>query len=184
MSLTLKLSLLVFTGIFLTACSTVSVTTDYDHSVAFGKYHTYALMPLAQEVPLSPSSESALRESLLAGLAKRGIREVEQEPDLHIVRHVSTQEKLAVYQSPGWAYGGLPYRYGRYGAWAGAPMGYSDVSQYTEGTLVLDFVDAKTQKLVFRGVGTGTVGNPQSNAERIREAVGKILEALPVPAQP
>jgi hypothetical protein len=180
----LKRCLPLFTAMLLTACSTVTVTTDYDRSVAFGKYHSYALMPLAQEVPLSPSSETALRESLRAGLAKRGIREMEQGPDLHIVRHVSSQEKLSIYQSPGWAYGGLPYRYGRYGAWAGAPVGYSDVSQYTEGTLVLDFVDAKTQKLVFRGVGTGTVGSPQSNAERIREAVGKIVEGFPGPAVP
>ena len=36
-------------------------------------------------------------------------------------------------------------------------MTYTDVTQYHEGTLVLDFVDAHTKKLVFRGVGTAVV---------------------------
>jgi hypothetical protein len=40
-------------------------------------------------------------------------------------------------------------------------------------------VDAKTKKLVFRGTGTGTVSDPQTNAERIREAVEKIVKDFP-----
>jgi len=32
----------------------------------------------------------------------------------------------------------------------------ADVMQYTEGTLILDFVDRRTHKLVFRGVGPGS----------------------------
>ncbi|QSA97836.1 DUF4136 domain-containing protein [Methylococcus sp. EFPC2] len=174
----LQRSALFVSCLFLAACSMVTVTTDYDHSASFAKYHTYTLTPLAQEVPLSPSSETALRESLRAHLAARGLTEVEEGADLHIVRHVSAQEKIAISQSPGWGpYGGVPYRYGRYGMWAGAT--YTDVSQYTEGTLILDFVDAKTQKLVFRGIGKGTIGDPETNAKRIREAVEKIVQSYP-----
>lgn len=73
----------------------------------------------------------------------------------------------------------MPYGYGRYGMWAGAPRTYTDISQYTEGTLTLDFVDTKTQKLVFRGIGTGTVSDPETNAERIKEAVEKIVQNFP-----
>jgi len=77
----------------------------------------------------------------------------------------------------------MPYGYGYYGMWAGAPRTYTDVSQYTEGTLILDFVDAKTKKLVFRGIGTGTVSDPETNAERIKEAVEKIVNDFPSPAK-
>lgn len=166
--------------VFLPACSTVSVTTDYDHSASFGQYRTYILAPSSDKIVLSPSSEHALRDSLRVNLAARNITEVSKDADLHVVRHISTTEKLSVHQSSDWAYRGVPYGYGRYGMWSRAPVTYTDVSQYTEGTLILDFVDTKTQKLVFRGIGTGTVSDPETNAERIREAVEKIVEKFPL----
>jgi len=164
---------------YLSACSMVSVTTDYDHSTSFEQYHTYNLEPVRGKIGLSPSSEMALRETLRASLALHGVSDTSKAPDLYIVPHISTKEKLAVHQSNDWGYGYVPYRYGRYGMWAGAPMSYTDISQYTEGTLILDFVDAKTQKLVFRGVGTATVSDPETNAARIKEAVEKIVQDFP-----
>jgi hypothetical protein len=158
----------------LSACSAVTVTTDYDPSTAFDKYHTYALKQAKEELTLSPSSEKAFQDALRNNLAAHGIREVSDNADLYVLRHVSTKEKTVVYQSYDYGYG-----FGRYGAWTGAPRNYTDVSQYTEGTLIIDFVDAKTQKLVFRGIGTGTVGDPETNAQHISEAVQKIILAFP-----
>ena len=163
-------------SVYLMACASVQVTTDYDHSAPFAQYKTYSLEPSTEKIPFSPSVEAALRDSLRTNLAARGLVEVSANPDIHIVRHVSTKEKVIVHQS---AYAGVPYRYGRYYMWSGGADMYADVSQYTEGTLILDFVDAKTQKLVFRGIGTGTVSTPEENAERIREAVQKIVQDFP-----
>ncbi|MGY6275520.1 DUF4136 domain-containing protein [Methylomonas sp. MgM2] len=162
-------------SVLLAACSTVSVTTDYDHAAQFEQYKTYMLLPSTDKIGLSPSSQSALEESLRSNLAAHGIYEARENADLHVVSHVSTQEQTVVF--PG---GGGPYVYGRYGMWAGGPY-YADVSQYTEGTLILDFVDAKTRKLVFRGTGTDTVSDPETNAKRVREAVAQILEKFPKP---
>lgn len=164
----------------LTACSSITVTTDYDHTASFSQYRSYTLAPSTEKIPLSPSSDTALRQTLSATLFKRGIIEKAENADLHVIQHVSTQEKLAVFQSNDWGYAGMRYGYGRYGMWAGAPYNYTDVSQYTEGTLILDFVDTKTQKLVFRGVATGTVSDPETNAKRIREAVEEIVQEFPV----
>jgi hypothetical protein len=171
--------LLAVTVLFLSACSTVSVTTDFDHLASFSQYHTYALAPDTAKLGLSPSSEAALREALRNNLARRDITETSENADLHVVPHVSTKEKQVVHHSSDWGYSGMGYGYGRYGMWAGAPRTYTDISQYTEGTLILDFVDAKTHKLVFRGTGTGTVGDPQANAQQIREAVEKIMKDFP-----
>jgi hypothetical protein len=63
--------------------------------------------------------------------------------------------------------------------WYGAPVTYADVNTYGEGTLILDFVDAHTKKLVFRGVGKAVVGGPEANAEKIRGAVAKIVAQFP-----
>jgi Domain of unknown function (DUF4136) len=169
----------------LAACSSVTVTTDYDHSAPFAKYKTYSLAPAAQGQTLSPSSETSLRDSLRTELGARGIREtVSGKADLAIVRHVFHQEKVSVqhYTDWGYGYGGWPYRYGYYSMWAGAPRTYTDVNQYTEGTLVLDFVDRRTNKLVFRGTAKAIVEGPESNARKIQEAVRKIVAELPVGA--
>lgn len=161
-------------NLFLASCSTVSVTTDYDHAASFEQYRTYILAPASEKIALSPSSEQALLDSLRSNLAARNITEVSEGADLHVVRHVTTKERIV-----DWGHRGVPYNYGRYGLWSRDPLTMPDVSQYTEGTLILDFVDAKTRKLVFRGIGTGTVSDPETNAERIREAVEKIVEKFP-----
>lgn len=165
----------ILIALVLNACSSVSVTTDFDHSTQFTQYRTYTLVPSSDPVGLSPSSESALQETLRSSLALHGITENNDNADLHIVRHLSSKDKLVVYPSGA----GMPYRYGRYGMWVGAPYYPADVSQYTEGTLILDFVDAKTRKLVFRGIGTSVLSDPATNAARIREAVNKIVQAYP-----
>lgn len=165
------------------ACSTVTVTTDYDKSAAFGKYKTYSLAPAAKGQALSPTGEAALRDALRTELGARGITEAASgKADLAIVRHVFVSDKVSVQKYTDWGYGyggGWPYSYGYYGMWAGAPRTYVDVTAYTEGTLVLDVVDTRTKKLVFRGTGTAIVGGPESNAGKIRSAVEKMVAELP-----
>lgn len=180
MPLSFRLPLLCTAAAILSACSTVSVTTDYDHATVFTNYKSYDLATAPDQLPLSPTSEAALDDTLRGAMAQRGIREVASGADLNVVSHAFTKDKINVYPAAGWGYG-VPYRYGRYGMWMGAPVGYTDVTQYTQGTLILDFVDAKTKKLVFRGVATDTVGTPEQNAENIQEAVRKIMHDFPVP---
>jgi hypothetical protein len=167
----------------LAACSTVTVTTDHDPSASFAKYKTYTLAPGPHDQALSGTSEAALRSALRTQLAARGITEVNgRKADLDVVRHVFLEDKVSVRQYADWGYdryGQLPYRYGYYGMWASAPRTYTDVHQYTEGTLILDFVDAHTQKSVFRGTATATVGGTEGNARKIDEAVEKIVAQLP-----
>ena len=129
-------------------------------------------------------SETALRDALRAELGKRGLTEVSgRKADLVIARHVFIQEKVSVQQYTDWGYhypgGGWPYGWGYYGMWAGAPITYTDVNQYGEGTLILDFVDSRTKKLVFRGTGKAVVGGPEANAGKIRAAVAQMVAAYP-----
>ena len=167
----------------LAGCSMVAVQTDFDPAASFSTYESYSLAPPPEAVTLSPSVDAALRDTLRASLASRGIEETGHDAaDLDIVWHVITQQKYSVDQYTQWGYtrgGGWPGQYGPYGMWTGAPVTYTDVDTYLEGTLVLDFVDTKTEKLVFRGSGTGVVGSPKSNAKRVRKAVEKIVSDFP-----
>lgn len=167
----------------LVACSTtpsVSVKTDYDHSATFGKYHTYALD--ADSTGLGPTTQAALVDALRSSLAARGLKETSTgKADLYIVPTVYTQEKLDVIPA-GRGYTYFPSRYGRYGGWnagTGTLAMHTDVTQYTQGSLVIDFVDSKTHKIVFRGLGQAAVGKAEKNAAAVKAAVNKIVAAYP-----
>jgi hypothetical protein len=168
-------------------CSTVTVQTDYDKAATFGSYHTYTLNHAPEGITLSPSGQAALRDTLRAQLANRGITEAPagQPADLEIVSHVVTSQGVSVQQyTTTWRYGyrgTWPYRGGGYSMWVGAPPSYVDVNTYTEGTLILDFVDTKSKALVFRGTGSGSVGDAKANAKKVASAVTKIVAKLPFP---
>ena len=169
----------------LSGCSSVSVQTDYDRATSFAQYHTYILTAAAKGQTLAPTGDAALRDALRTNLGERGIKEVAgPTADLEVVQQVFTSDKVSVQQYYDWGYvsgygARWPGRYGSYGMWTGAPVTYTDVQQYTTGNLVLDFVDTKTQKLVFRGVGTGKAGSPNANADSIRTAVQKMFRDFP-----
>jgi hypothetical protein len=178
-----KLSAILAAGL-LAACSTVTVTTDHDPSAPFAKYRTYTLAPPRQGQVLTPTSEATLRSALRRELARRGIMEVSGvRADLDVVRHVFLQNRISVRQFTDWGYDDRfarwPYRFGTYRMWMGAPRTYMDVRHFTEGTLILDFVDARTRRSVFRGTATAVVGGTGSNARNIDEAVERIVAQMP-----
>ena len=176
----------------LAACSSPTVQTNYDHSASFGNYRTYTLAPSTSGQKLSPRSEEVLRDAIRSRLATRGVTEAKTgKGDIAIVRHVFTEDKVSDRQYTDWGYGsgvgfgsssgsGWPYAYGSYGMWTGAPTTFTDVTKYTEGTLVLDVVDTHTNKLVFRGTATAVVGPQVKNTRNIEKAVAKMVAALPV----
>jgi hypothetical protein len=175
----------------LAGCSSISVQTDHDPSTKFATYPSYTLSPSPQGLAPSPSGDTALRGTLRTELAARGITEAAagQPADLEIVSHVFAHEETSVEQYTQWGYvsgpgGRWPYRRGSYTMWVGAPVTYTDVRNYTHGTLMLDFIDARTHRLVFRGTGAGSVGSPRANARSIEKAVEKIISRLPQPSVP
>ncbi len=159
----------------LTACSTapsVTVKTDHDHAATFGKYHAYAIDTAS--TGLGPTTTAALGSSLRSSLAGRGFKESGRNADLYIVPTVFTRQQLNV--MPG---GGMTVYRSRFGSYGGGWAMNADVQQYTEGSLVIDFVDRKTHKIVFRGLGQAAVGSTERNAAAIQEAVNKIVAAYP-----
>ena len=161
----------------LAACSTaprITVNTDYDHAASFGKYRTFAIDSSA--IGLSATGTAALQQALRSSLAARGLREVSgRGADLYIVPSVFTRERLNA--MPGGGYTLTPTRFGSWGA--SSVQLNASVRQFTEGSLVIDFVDSKTHTVVFRGVGQAAVGSTERNANAITEAVNQIIARYP-----
>ncbi len=153
----------------------VSVATDYNHQVSFAGYKTYSL-DLSQAPELRPTGRAALSNTLKASLAERGIAEAPSgKGELLVVPTVITNQKLHTMPTRNTTF--VPYRGGEAGS--GLWHMNSDVTQYTEGTLILDFLDQKRRLIVFRGVGKGVLSTPERNAVGIQDAVRKIVAEMP-----
>ncbi|MGH7471685.1 MAG: DUF4136 domain-containing protein [Longimicrobiales bacterium] len=111
------------------------------------------------------------REYLRQALLARGFVEDKKNPDFTVAFYASARERLNITD---WGYGyDCCYGYG-YGS---GPY----ITEYTEGTVLVDLVDPDTKKLVWRGSGVATVSdNPRKYLKELARIVPKIVDKLPV----
>jgi hypothetical protein len=173
--------LLMLSLLMATACSSITVSSDYDPKADYSAYRTYDWAPRAEQPVKDPVLDNALldgriRHAVETELAAKGLeKDGAGKPDLLIAYHVAVQGKLDIAQTPNYSYG----PYWRYGSYAGSS---AYVRQYDEGTLILDLIDVSTKQLVWRGSAQAEVKKevtPEEQQRRINEVVRKILERYP-----
>jgi hypothetical protein len=54
-----------------------------------------------------------------------------------------------------------------------------DIKKVKEGTLVLEFKDAKTDAVVWRAMVSEVLGRPEGVEEQIKDAVQRLLQDFP-----
>jgi Domain of unknown function (DUF4136) len=171
----LTIAMVVFSS-----CSSVTVRIDHDPGTNFARYRTYAFGPPSQNVlVLSPSIRAQIESSLDQGLAARGLRRAAR-PDFYVAYHVTTREQISVQTFHDWGrWGSGGPRWNSYSLWRGYPITTSYVHRSTVGTLVVDFVDARTDRAFWRGIASGTVRGTGSNRRNVADAVRRMLENFP-----
>jgi CRISPR/Cas system-associated endoribonuclease Cas2 len=163
----------------LMGCSGISVTHDYDQKEDFARFKTFNWMPQpksiigdAQAAQLQNSLfDKRLKEAVNEGLLAKRLSLAEEKPDFLIVYHTGVQDKVNITD---WGYGYGPY----WGPWGG-PV---DVHQYSEGTLIIDFVDADDNQLMWRGTATKALASrpsPEKAEQAIKQVVQKLLANYP-----
>jgi len=160
-------------------CSNLTVNYDYDQNVEWSKFKTYGWLERPQQPtdPTSPLQDTPLlrqriENSVAFEMEQRGIA-LSDDPDLLIVYHIGTQEKIQVTD---WGYRYSDYYWG----YGGRQI---DVYQFTEGSVVFDLIDAEMNNLVWRGTGTGVVNqdpkSPEEMQENANKVIHKIMESFP-----
>ena len=180
--------------LWLSAC-TPAVTVEQRPGTNFDKYRTFAwadteVKTQGDQNPLlrSPIAQERIHQAIAGELSKRGIREVENNPDFYVTTHIYVEQAERTVSNPpptGYAY---PYsvRYRgallpvNYGYWY-SPAYYqtTHTEEYREGTLVLDFIDAKTDNLVWRGSMADPVDDPARLGKQFSESAKDILDKFP-----
>lgn len=175
-----RLLSLVLIGVLAISCSSVQVVTDYDKTVNFGQYKTFNVKPPegfdnhVDPEKINRRNVDAIISNIKQQMTSKGYVE-SAEPDLWISFYVKVDTKQELRATNYGFYGGSPYYYGGY---YGYGTSYTDVNvvEFTEGTLIIDLVDAKENKLVWQGVGKKTIDeNKIDHSDDIRKTVGQIF---------
>jgi hypothetical protein len=181
-------ALLFALAVALLACSSVSTRYDRDPEADFSGWRGYAWYPGGPATTGDPRADNPLlhRRVVAAAdraLAERGFTLVPIEQADFLVNHfLSTEQRLDV-RTMNRVYMTAPHaRVWGSGGWGGVGLADTTVTQYEQGTLVIDLIDMGKRRLVWRGVGTRRLaGNPSAEqvTRRVDEAVSEILAPFP-----
>jgi hypothetical protein len=152
----------------LMACSTVEVSTDYDPAANFAQYKTFTIMPLEQ-FQNNQITADRIKMAITQALQARGLQPTSEAADLQIQVFAKLSQETQITSTGG--YGGWGYR-----GW-GAGMSTTTVQNLNVGTLVVDLVDPKTNKPVWRGIASDTI-DPKSTGEQKQEALNYAMDQM------
>ena len=151
-------------GLLSAAWAAEAVKVDYDKKTDFAQYKTWSWR--AGTPAPNAMADKRLREAIDARLAAAGLKRVENGGDREVVYHAAGENRIGVEK-----------------------LGYKEPDFQTEakkvtyvrvGTVLLDMIDARTQKVVWRGEAEG-VANPsyEDVVAKIDAAVGQLFAQFP-----
>ena len=163
---------LFFLGFTVSCASVYDVKHDYDKQVNFANLKTYDWMAVPEKAGVDSLVVERVKNAVNTELKAKGLMITSSNPDFLIAQHLGKKDKVQVTD---WG-----YDYAYYGDYWG-PGGVSTY-EYEEGSLILDFVDAKSKKLIWRGSAKAEVqdiNTPGKSEKLINEAVKEILKQYP-----
>lgn len=177
---TLKWCMLFTCVIAFTGCITVLTAVDYDKNIDFSKLKTYNYYGKGiDQLALNNLDKPRMMGAVETAMAKMGFSKADQ-PDflVNIVVLSSTKTRAD------WGYSGGGYQ------WDATAMAYqwrdsqfgplSTSKQYQGGTIIIDFLNPRTNAILWHGVGSGFDFDDYDNREfRINSAVKQILAQYP-----
>ncbi|WP_394190372.1 DUF4136 domain-containing protein [Pseudoalteromonas atlantica] len=174
-------NLFIAAAVLMLAACAKTPDIDYDKSVDFSNYKTFAWMPQAtlanaDNYQMSPLMEQRVREAVNTQLQAQGMSLVdENSADVLLNYHASVDTKIDsdtfnVGYGARWNYWGLGYNT------------QTTTHEYEVGTLILDVIDRESNQLVWRGAREGRLQKKQSPEQRtkaVNKAVATILSGFP-----
>lgn len=152
-------------------CVTVHASTspgaNLDHYRTFAWYQSPT--PKSAQLAFERSTAGALvRARIARDLAQKGIRETRDDPDFWVAYHRQQTDRVDIRD---WGYPGLFW---------GAP-GAVRVDEYSEGALVVDFIDPHTGRIFWRGRASSVLDHAASpDMHKLVAAVDDLMRRYPV----
>lgn len=159
------------------------ISSEVDPEADFGSYRTfgfYAPLALEKEGYATPTTDR-IKTAARAQLESRGYVYAAEQPDLWVNLNAYMQEKTSVTSIPTVDYN-YYYSY-RARSYFAVPYwrDQTEVRNYTEGTLNVDLVDRRKNRLVWEGIAVGRIAKlkPEERAARIDATMTDIFARYP-----
>lgn len=181
-------------ALIINSCSAVRVSSDYDQSVNFASYKTYAFYkPGIDRAEISDIDKKRILRAIDSEMAAKGFSKSDNNPSVLVSIFAKANKRVSVYNN-GFGFGGFsPFGFGGFGGLGFGRFGFGgfgfpyyggfgpSVSERTEGVLYIDLLDANKKQLVWQGKGTAPLTNKtvQKREERIKEIVREIMTVYP-----
>jgi uncharacterized protein DUF4136 len=170
----LVVSALLFGWAMLGCGPTLQVKTDYDHKITFNQYRSFQMGEgrVIEEGTVTDNTivKDRVDASIRSGLTARGLMPAVAQADL-IARFAVGARTVEELEGVGYPVA--------MGVWGAYPQDFW-ITEHPEGTLVIDLVDARSQKLVWRAYLVAE-GTGMSDPAFIQKAVTKAFERYPPP---
>jgi hypothetical protein len=165
----------------------IQVRSSFDPQADFSKATTYSWLndvdqPSDNVRVNNELTRKTVRQAVEQALEEKGFTRVEdQQADLLVAWFGAIKTKI---RSEGIEHFYSPYGYGplyKDPYWNTQPTAFK-VSEYEQGTLIIDVLDPIQQRLLWRGIGSGQVveDQPEETARKnLTSAVKQIMEKFP-----
>lgn len=178
----------------LSSCSREVKTqkVNVNKEISLKEYKTYAWLPAGDTTgnsfPVDPTLSQAVRSKVNQELRQKGYSLNTSNPDLLVLVHTNYNKKANfntlpnsyAYYGPGFFTG--PWNNEYYSNYN--QIGYIDgsnvgMAQYTEGTVVIDLIDRKSRKVVWRGNASAPGYDRNDAQHEIVKNINEIFEQFP-----
>lgn len=160
------------------SCGTsLKVISNYDKNANFRQYKTFVIDPVRINESMSQEDINRITNAVKADLVRKGFVENTSAPDLKITAAAIIKDKQAGTANAN----ASSYRPREWDESVGA-TGYTtyNLQNYKDGSLLIDIADAKTNKLVWEGIGNKQVNKPSKDPDReIPAIVTSVMAGFP-----
>lgn len=173
----MRFLMLSIVALAMTGCAS-NVVTDYNSSVVFGNYSSWAFAPATEADSSSFVSldGSRIKDAIARELNRKALRQVPQaEADLLVNWQIVEEERL---EQTGLGLG-FGFGSGNFGWALSAPP---PVREIEEGKLVVELADADTKQVVWRAASRRYLNenqSPETRQELIDEVVSEMFSKYP-----
>ena len=161
---TIPRALLSLSLLFASAVSAAEVKSDYDRAFDLAKLQSFRFAEQGRRSPkdalaADEMTDKRLRAALRSNLVALGLQDQPAGADFVVSYFASLRNQTQITTS------GRP-RWGMGAVW---------VDQHMEGTAVVEFRDARSGELIWRGFTTGAV-DPDKSEEKINKGIKRLIE--------
>jgi hypothetical protein len=144
-------------------CASMRIHTQVAPEVELGHYRAFAWLPSSKGGP-ETIVDQQIRSALRRQLTHKGLRETTPDSaDFLVDYHVLQEHKLAVADWGNGIYGWAP-----------------DVVAYSDGTLIVDFINPRSNRVFWRGSATAAIEPPGVvDVNRLDKAASAMVRRYP-----